>query len=111
MQKYKYLELDIEYVFKGNFNDSYYLETIYFDLNDLVTNELVWIDPYNGKSKIGDTLIAIKYYSDEKYIILKKQKDEVKEFEYKIDSLFICAEDYDESMLLASHIRFKKEKR
>ena len=32
--EYKYLELTIQYVFRANFNDSYYLETIYLDLDE-----------------------------------------------------------------------------
>ena len=45
MQGYKYLELTIEHVFRANFNDSHYLETIHLDLNDLVKKESVWLDP------------------------------------------------------------------
>ena len=41
MRTYKYLELTIEYVFRANFNDSYYLETVYVELDDLIKNELV----------------------------------------------------------------------
>ena len=110
MREYKYLELTIEHVFRANFNDSYYLETIHLDLNDLVKKESVWLDPYNGRSKINNTFIAIKHYSDEEYVILKKQGEIIQEFKYPIDFMFICSEDFDKSVLLASHIRFRKEK-
>lgn len=110
MRKYKYLELTIEHVFRANFNDSYYLETVYIDLNDLIKNELVWIDPYNKRSKFNNTYIAIKHYSDDKYVILEKRDGEIKEFEYPTDFTFICCEDFDKSVLLASHISFRKEK-
>ncbi|MBE6632832.1 MAG: hypothetical protein E7620_00660 [Ruminococcaceae bacterium] len=110
MRKYKYLELTIEYVFKANFNDSYYLETLYLDLDDLIKDEFVWIDPYHKRSKLNDTLIAVKYVSDEEYVILQKQGESIQEFRSPIDSVFICSEDFDQSGLLASHIRFRKEK-
>ena len=110
MKKYKYLEITVEYIFRSNFNDSYYLETIYVDLNDLAKNGLVWIDPYNKRSKINNTFIAIEHYSDEEYVILEKQGEIVQESKRPIDSLFICSENFDESLLLASHIRFRKEK-
>lgn len=35
VSRYKFLEMTIEYVFRANFNDSYYLETVYVDLSDL----------------------------------------------------------------------------
>lgn len=110
MRTYQYLELTIEYVFRANFNDSYYLEKIYLDLDDLIKDELVWIDPYHGRSRINDTLIAVKYCSDEEYILLEKHGDEIKEYKGSIDWIHTCSEDFDSSMLLASHLWFKKEK-
>ena len=110
-QEYKYLELTIQYVFRANFNDSYYLETLYLDLNDLDKDELVWFDPYNGRSKINETLIALKKISKNTYMIYEKAKKEIKERKVNVESLYICAEDYDSSMLLSTHINFRKEKR
>lgn len=60
---YKYLELTIQHFFKANFNDTYYLEKIYFDLDKIINDKIVWIDPYNNKSKNNNTFIAIKSYS------------------------------------------------
>ena len=110
MEKYKYLELSVQYIFRANFNDSYYLETVYIDLDDIARDDTMWIDPYCGRSKIGNTYILVKSYSDEEYVIIKKQGNEINEFKYPVDSLFICSEDFDESMLLASHIKFRKSK-
>lgn len=62
MKKYNYLEITIEYIYKANFNDSYYLETNYIKLDDFAKDELLWINPYNGRSKRNDTLIAIKHF-------------------------------------------------
>lgn len=110
MGKYKYLELSIYHVFKGDFNDSYYLETVYIDLNEIQKEELVWIDPYNKYSKINNTFIAIKNYTDEEYVILIKKENEIQELIYPIDFLLICSEDFDKSRLLASHIKFRMNK-
>lgn len=60
---YKYLELTIQLFLKANFNDTYYLEKIYFDLDKIIKDKIVWIDPYNNKSKNNNTFIAIKSYS------------------------------------------------
>lgn len=110
--EYRYLELTVMHVFRANFNDSYYHETIYIDLNDFNGDEPLWIDPYNGRSKTNETLISVEYCSDKEYVILEKNKDTVKASERRaISSLYICCEDYDSSMLLASHINFRKNKR
>ena len=110
MGEYRYLELTIQYVFRGNFNDSYYLETVYLDLGDVVKEGLVWIDPYQGRSKKGDTKIAIQSCSDKAFVLLRKQGDKTEAFTYPIDYLHICCEDFDDSKMLVSHIHVRKEK-
>ena len=108
--EYRFLEMTIENVFRANFNDSYYLETVYVDLDDLDRDEPVWIDPYNGRSKVNDTSIAIISCSDEGYTLLERKGDTVSESKYGILSDHICCEDYDRSTLLASNIRIRKER-
>ena len=39
--KYKYLSFTIQHVFKANFNDTYYFETMYVDVDELADKELV----------------------------------------------------------------------
>ena len=111
VSRYRYLEMTIEYVFRANFNDSYYLETVYVDLSDLDKGEPVWVDPYNGRSKVNDTQIALISCSDEGYTILERRGDTVKESSYPMMFDHICCEDYDDSMLLASNIRIGAEKK
>lgn len=104
--KAKSLRVTIQYVFRGNFNDNYWLEEIIIDLNELKDKqELVWFDPFNGRSKVNNALVAIAYVSDEKFIILEKKNNSIIEKESAKYSDYIICEDYDESMLLASHIR------
>ena len=107
---YKYLELTIQHVFKANFNDTYYLETIYCNLDKLTNDKLVWINPYNNKSKINNTFIAIKSYSNYQITILEKIDNKIKEYTYSADFLHICSEDFDKSTILASHIQLRKTK-
>ena len=111
ISKYRFLEMTIEYVFRANFNDSYYLETVYVDLSDLDKDEPVWIDPYNGRSKVRDNTIALVSCSDEGYTILDRRGDAVKETRYPIKFDHICCEDYDDSKLLSSNIRIRAEKK
>ena len=101
----KSLKVTIQYVFRANFNDTYWLEEIIIDLNELKDQqELVWFDPFNGRSKVNDTLVAISYVSDEKFVILEKKKEVVVQKEIEKISEYIACENYDESMLIASHI-------
>ena len=111
VSRYRYLEMTIEYVFRANFTDSYYLETVYVDLSDLDKGEPVWVDPYNGRSKVNDTQIALISCSDEEYTILERRGDTVKESNYPMMFDHICCEDYNDSMLLASNIRIRAEKK
>ena len=57
--------------------------------------------------KVNNTLVAIKYISDDKFIILEKKDDKIIEHinENYQDCIFV--EDYDSSMLLASHINLR----
>lgn len=105
--KFKKVHITIQYVFRANFNDTYWLEELNFNINELNKDELYWFDPYNKRSKVNNTLVAIKYISDDKFIILEKKDDKIIEHinENYQDCIFV--EDYDESMLLASHINLR----
>lgn len=106
-KRFKSFLLIIQYVFRANFNDTYWLEEKVIDLEQLDKDKLTWFDPFNGRSKINNTLLAIKYVSDDSFIILKKQDDVVTEQEIENYLDYIVCEDYDQSMLLAAHIRIK----
>ena len=103
--KVKRLLVTIQYVFKANFNDSYWLEQIEIDPDALDREQLTWFDPYNGRSKQGNTLVAVKYCSDDKLVLLKNETGVISEETAEGVSECILCEDYDQSMLLASHIR------
>lgn len=111
LSDYKYLSITVEYVFKANFNDTYYLETNYFDIDNLRGNEPLWIDPYNGKSKIGNTEIALGDFFDEEFIIFEKKNGTIKENRKCLGMEHICCEDYNDSMLLSARIGLSREKR
>ena len=106
-KKYKRLSITIEYVFRAYFNDTYWLEELNFDLYQLAGEKPIWIDPYHGRSKTGSTSIAVLSCSDEKLVLLKNENGTVKKEE--ADSFWGCTlcEDYDESLLLAAHIRIR----
>lgn len=105
------LTLRVMHVFRANFNDTYFLEKVVIDLKDLNKDELTWIDPYNGKSKINNTLIALAYCSDDEYVILEKTGEVIKEHEEReLYMDVICCEDFDDSVLLASHIGIQTKK-
>ena len=95
----------IQHVFRANFNDTYWLEEIIINLDELDKDKLTWFDPFKGRSKINDTLVAIKYVSDDKFIILKNKANVITEIEKENYFDCIICEDFDRSVMLASHIR------
>ena len=103
----RFMIINVMYVHKANFNDTYYIEDLVFDLDELCKDELVWFDPYLGRSKINDTLVAISYCGNNEIKILAKKNDVIKE--HMADGIFECiiSEPFDESLFLASHISFR----
>ncbi|MBQ2989193.1 MAG: hypothetical protein IJD59_08830 [Clostridia bacterium] len=96
--------ITVEYVFRANFNDSYWLEEVNYDFDTLDRENLTWIDPYHGRSKTNGTSFALLYCSDEKFVILKKENGEIRKEEASAFLGYTFCEDYDQSMLLAAHI-------
>ena len=98
----------VQYVFKANFNDTYYLEEIVMDLESIKEDgELFYFDPFMGRSKINDTMVAISYVDDEKFTLVTKKNNEIT-YESKDSYLdFILTEPYDDSMFLSASISLK----
>ena len=105
------LVITVEYVFRANFNDSYYLETHEIDINTLSRDELYWFDPYFGRSKIGTSRVALVEYSKENFTFIENEGGKVREQKLEPYMTFIVCEDYDSSMLLAAHIRIERAKK
>lgn len=105
-KKKKGLLMSVQHVFRANFNDTYLLEQKEILFDTLDREKLTWFDPYLGKSKKGDTLVAIAYASDERFVILERQGDRITEKEHDRLSEHIICEDFDRSVLLAAHLRF-----
>ena len=108
--KYKYLSFTIQHVFKANFNDTYYFETMYVDIDELTDKELVWIDPFNKRSKFNNLLVALSYIDENKYIIYIKQDEKITKEEVNVTLECIVSEPFDDSVFLASHIRLTNKK-
>ncbi len=53
--KIKSLRVSVEYVFRANFNDTYWLDEAIIDIDKIDRDKLGWFDPFYGKSKINDT--------------------------------------------------------
>ena len=107
LKEKRYLVINVMCVFRANFNDTFYIEDLKFDLDELCKEELVWIDPYLGKSIINKTTIAITHCMDEELRILVNEDGVIKE--HIIDRMFECilCEDYDNSKMLSSHISLR----
>lgn len=100
----KNISIVIQNVFKANFNDTYWLEEVKIDLDTLDRDALTWFDPFHGRSNHNQITVAIAYCSDEKFVILEKNGDNIKEYETKSPFECIISEDHNDSMLLAAHL-------
>ena len=108
--KNKYINVSIMYVQKCNFNDTYYLDDLIIDLDTLNKDELSWFDPFKKLSKKNDTLISIYEVSDNKIVYLEKRNDEIKTITKEFIGTHIICEDYNETLLLASHLNIYTKK-
>ena len=99
------LSATVQYVFRANFNDTYHLDTVKIRLDELPRDRLVWFDPYCGRSKSSNTEIAVLSVSGKEFTILERVKDTVTEHKRDVLREYIVCEDYDDSRLLATHIR------
>ena len=105
--KMKRLVITIQYVFRASFNDTMYLEEKSFPLEELGREQLTWFDPFCGRSNRNEILVAVAYCSDDKLVLLQKEGDKIQEQEAAFGRECILCEDYNESMLLAAHIRVR----
>ena len=103
------LSITNEYVFRADFNDTYWLSEKELELSALDREELTWIDVYDGRSK-NETKVAVLRSSDTELVILEKSGNNINEI--KSDSFGQCTlcEDYDESMMLSARIKLKTKK-
>ena len=98
------LTITVQYVFRANFNDSYYLDTYEININELSRDELYWFDPYFGRSKKSTTRVALVACGKEYFTIRADEDGKITEQRLEPYMDFIVCEDYDESMM-AAHIR------
>lgn len=107
---YKYLAVSIERVFRASFNDTYYIETVYYEIDELLKKE-EWIDPYNGRSRVGDTQVCLGGVYEDGFVIFERKNGSVAEKKFPLGWEHICAEDYDSSTLLSARIGLSRERR
>lgn len=105
--KVKEMVITLEYVYKSNFNDTYFLESKVINLTSLKQDELVWFDPYYGKSKINNTQIALSYISDKKIVIKEKKDGVITNHEKELYVGLILCEEYNDSVFLSANIHFR----
>ena len=99
------LVITVQYVFRANFNDSYFLESHDMDISSLSRDELYWFDPFFGRSKKSATRVALASISKEHFTFISDNDGKITEETLPTYCDFIVSEDFDDSLLLASHIR------
>lgn len=104
------LAITVQYVFRANFNDSYYLDTHEINISELPRDGLYWFDPYFGRSKKGTTSVALVACGKEYFTMRADEDGKITEQRLEPYMDFIVCEDYDESMMLAAHITTRKKK-
>ena len=95
----------VQYVFRANFNDTYLLDSREILLDGLSREELYWFDPFLGRSKNGKVRFALSGCGEDYFKILRLADGDLREEEIDFILDFIECEDYDESKMLAAHIR------
>ena len=99
------LHVTVQYVFRANFNDTYFIESHEIKISELPKGELCWFDPYFGRSKKGTTRTALIACGKEYFTIRADEDGKITEQKLEPYMDFIVCEDYDESKMLAAHIR------
>ena len=98
------ISVTIMYVFRANFNDTYYLDKKIIEISSLENKELVWFDPYFGRTKTN-VRFAIAGFKNNNLIIyeLNEKGEYIEHIQEPYMDCIFC-EDYDASMLIASHV-------
>lgn len=104
------LVITVQYVFRANFNDSYFLDSYEINIDELSREGLYWFDPYFGRSKKGTTRVALAAVGKDYFTFLKDEGGKITKEKLELYMDFIVCEDYDESMMLAAHITTRKKK-
>ena len=107
---YDVLSVTVMYVFRANFNDTYYLDTMNIKIADLDRENLSWFDPFFGRSKISDKTVALSECNGRSFTVLLNENGKITEKKTEVPSDVIVCENYNDSMLLAAHITINKSK-
>lgn len=104
-ERYTKIHISVFLVQRCNFNDERLIESKVISVSDIKDKPLLWLDPYLGKFDTGKVKIAITGISDDKFTLLERRGTEAAE--RTSESIFksvIISDDYDSSLLIASHI-------
>ena len=106
-KKYTQLCVSVRYVFRANFNDTYFIEDHKTELGTLDGKELSFFDPYYGNGKGSLAEVALAFVDDDKFVLYEKRADVIKKVEHDIMLEHIVCDDNDESTLIAAHISIR----
>lgn len=96
---------NVMHVQKCNFNDTYYVKENIMNVDEIKDQPLKWFNPYLGLSKDSQIEIAVAYITDEAIYYLEKDGTKIQVVEKELYLDYICCEDLDDRLLLASHTR------
>jgi hypothetical protein len=105
------LHISVQYIFRANFNDAYFLDEYEIPIDTLPRDTLYWFDPYFGKSKRGVTRTALVAYGEDYFTMRSDEDGKITEQRLEPYMDFIVCEDYDETKMLAAHISARGFKR
>lgn len=100
--KYKYVKICVYLVQKCNFNDEFLVENVTVNLQDIKNKPLKFYDAFLGKLGGNTKQVAIAYVNDKKLYLIEKEGKNVKVIEGNVFSVF--TEDYDERLIISTHI-------
>ena len=102
--KYGKILVTVEYVFRANFNDSFWLFEKEIEIDK---QTLVWFDPYFGRNNKNDVKIALAECTDDGFVFLEKRGEIIRECRTDFLLGHTVCDDFDEAKLIVAHVRLK----
>ena len=101
------LSIGVEYVFKANFNDTYFLDRFEIPLCELSKRALFRFDPFFGRGKTDEKRAALLYCSDKRLTVLELSNGKCAKRKSSPQIGCILCDEYDETRLIAANISLK----
>lgn len=98
-----YVNLSVNLVYRGNFNDERLIESKKIVFAEFENKPLVWLDVYLGNKKDNKVKIAFVYVNKKKIYFLEDDGERIKVVK-KSEFSHYYSDDYDEKYIISTEI-------